>query len=453
LTKVKISIIGAGSAAFSINLVRDLCLTEGLKGSTVCFMDIDEKRLNVVYSLAKRYANEVKADLKFEKTVERNVALRDADFVINTALVTSHTNEEIERKCAEKKGYYRGIVFWDFGGWGVLGSYLHQLKFMLDLAREIESVCPDAWLIQASNPVFAGCTLMTRETKIKVIGLCHGHYGVFRICKVLGLDPKKVTFQAPGVNHCIWMTDFRYDGKDAYPLLDEWIEKKAEEYWKTWDESPLDVQLSPAAVNLYKLFGLFPIGDTPRFAGAWWHHTDLETKKKWFNKYGGFDSEIGWNYYLDNLKRQMDRMFQIHKNPTMSVSSEFPPIMSGEQHIPIIDALVNNNEGKFQVNIPNRGALEGIANDVVVEVPAIVSGRGVQALHVGALPKHLTLHILRTHVIPMEMSLEALLTGDKRILLDMILSEHRTKSYEQACDVLNAILNLPFNEDLKKYFK
>ena len=220
MTEVRISIIGAGSAAFSINLVRDLCLTEGLKGSTVCFMDIDEKRLNVVYGLARRYANEVKADLKFEKTIERNVALRDADFVINTALVTGHTKEEIERKCAEKYGYYRGIVFWDFGGWGVLGSYLHQLKFMLDLARKMEDICPDAWLIQASNPVFAGCTLMTRETKIKVIGLCHGHYGVFRICKVLGLDPKKVTFQAPGVNHCIWMTDFRYDGKDAYPLLD-----------------------------------------------------------------------------------------------------------------------------------------------------------------------------------------------------------------------------------------
>mgnify|MGYP000020464811 CR=1 FL=1 len=453
MDKLKISVIGAGSAVFSMNLVKDLCLTDGLKGSTVCFMDIDKKRLDMVYGLARRYANEVNANLKFEKTLDRSAALQDADFVINTALVTSHAMEEMERACAEKYGYYRGIVFQDFGDFGILGSCLHQLKFMLEVAEEMEDVCPDAWLIQASNPVFLGCTLMTRKTRIKVIGLCHGHYGVFRIAEVLGLDPKKVTFQAPGVNHCIWMTHFYYEGRDAYPLLDEWIEKKAEEYWKTWDGSPLDVQLSPAAVNLYKLFGLFPIGDTPRFAGAWWYHTDLETKKKWFNKYGGFDSEIGWNYYLNGLRKKMEKMFQIYENPLTKVSSEIPPSISGEQHIPIIDAIVNDNKGEFQVNVPNKGAIEGIADDVVVEVPAIVSARGVQTIHVGSLPKHLTLHILRTHVIPMEMCLEALLTGDKRILLNMILSDHRTKSYEQACKVLDAILNLPFNEDLKKIFQ
>lgn len=69
---------------------------------------------------------------------------------------------------------------------------------MLNIARYMEDICPDAWLIQALNPVFDGCTLMTREIKIKVIGLCHGHYGVYRIAEVLGLDPKKIDFQAKG---------------------------------------------------------------------------------------------------------------------------------------------------------------------------------------------------------------------------------------------------------------
>jgi len=69
------------------------------------------------------------------------------------------------------------------------------------------------------------------------------------------------------------------------------------------------------------------------------------------------------------------------------------------------------------------------------------------------LPKHLTLHILRTHIVPMEMGLEAFLTGDKHVLLNMILSDHRTRSYEQAEKVMEAILALPFNEDLRKRFK
>ena len=87
MTGVKISIIGAGSAVFSLGLVRDLCLTEDLKGSTVSFMDINKERLDMIYTLAKRYADETKADLKFQKTMDRRDSLQEADFVIIAALV------------------------------------------------------------------------------------------------------------------------------------------------------------------------------------------------------------------------------------------------------------------------------------------------------------------------------------------------------------------------------
>jgi alpha-galactosidase len=161
---------------------------------------------------------------------------------------------------------------------------------------------------------------------------------------------------------------------------------------------------------------------------------------------------MGWNYYLEGLEKRIGRMTELHKDTSASISTEFKPVPSREQHIPIIDALVNDNEDKFQVNVPNRGAIEGIDDDVVVEVPGIVNGQGVQPMHVGALPKYLTLHILRTHIIPMELGLEAFKTGDKNILLNRILSDHRTRSYEQAQEVMDAIIALPFNEDLRKHF-
>ena len=446
MTEVKISIIGAGSAVFSMNLVKDTCLKEGLNGSTVCFMDIDKGRLDLVYGLAKRYADEMKADLEFEKTLERKVALQDADFVINTALVGGHTNAEMEREVGEKHGYYRGIR---------LGGYFHQLNLMLSVARDVEDICADAWLIQAGNPVFDGCTLMTRETKANVLGLCHGHFGAHQIARVIGLDPKKITFQAPGVNHCIWLTHFWHDGDDAYPLIDEWIETKAEEYWRTWDGNPLEGQMSPAAVDMYRIFGLFPVGDTvqqnPSF--AWWYHVDDQTMRKWFNKHGGFFSKTGWDYYLRGLEIRWNRMYQLYEDHSAKVSKEFPPRASGEQHISIIDALVNDNEGKFQVNVPNDSALEGIADNVVVEVPGIVSGRGIQPVRVGALPRRLTLQILRTNVLRMEQGLEVFLTWDKAALLNMILSDHRTESYRQAQEVMESLLALPFNEDIREHFK
>ena len=450
---VKISIIGAGSAAFSLKLLRDICLTEGLRGSRVCFMDVDEERLNLAYGLAKRYAKELKReDLRFEKTLDRRTALEDADFVINTALSGGHAASEMERRIEREHGYYMGMLCFSGTGKYTMGTYLRQLKLMLDIARDMEDICPDAWLIQASNPVFDGCTLMTRETKIKVIGLCHGHHGVYRIAEVLGLDPKEVNFQAVGINHCIWLTDLRYRGEDAYPLIDEWIERHAEDYWEAWDGEPTDVQMSPASVFLYKMFGLFPVGDTPRFAGAWWFHTDLETMKRWFNKYGGFDSEIGWKYYLKRLGEQLDRMREIHGS-SKPITAEIPPQLSGEQHIPIIDALINDNRGIFQVNVPNQGCIKGIGDDVVVEVPAVIDGKGVHPLHVGALPKFLTLHINRTHVIPMELGLKALLEGDERILLYLILSDQRTRSLEQAQKLIEKEMALPHNRDLRRHFK
>jgi alpha-galactosidase len=170
-TPIKISVIGAGSAQFSLGLVKDLCLTESLAGSLVSFMDIDADRLDMIHKLGARYAKELGADLRFESTTDRRASLQNADFVISTAAVKSHHHQRAIRDVIEKHGYYYRL------GERTPGSF-YQFELMLDTARDIEAICPDAWLIQSANPVFDGCTLMTRETGIKVCGLCHGHYGV-----------------------------------------------------------------------------------------------------------------------------------------------------------------------------------------------------------------------------------------------------------------------------------
>ena len=438
----RISIIGAGSAVFSMNLVRDLCLTESLHGSTVSLMDIDKERLGTVYDLARRYVAEMDVALGFQKTTSRETSLQDADFVVNAALVGGHQNQDIRRNIGEKHGYYRGVG---------LGRY-HQLQFFLDVAKDMEEICPDAWLIQCANPVFEGCTLLTRETQIRTVGLCHGHYGVLKIAEILGLDSGEVTFQAPGFNHCIWMTHFLYKGKDAYPLIDEWIETKADKYWKDWDPEYHETQMSPASVDMYKMFGLFPIGDTAR-DGGWWYHSDLETKKRWYGPLGGFDSEAGWNRYLTRLNKRIDEMFRVAKDPSDSVIEYFPPIKSREQHIPLIDALANDREGVFQVNIPNKGAIPGIPDNVVTEIPGVASGRGIQGVHVGKLPNHLMLHMIIPRMLRMEWILEGFLTGDKKVLLHMLLEDHKTRSLEQAEALMEDILSLPFNSDMMGHYK
>ena len=156
MSGIKLSIIGAGSAIFSLRLVGDFCKTKSLSGSSVSLMDIDEKRLNSVHILATRYAAALGANLKFEKTTDMKRSIEDADFVINTALVGGHGQLDASRKAGEKHGYKRGIDSQEFNmvsDYHTLSNY-NQLKYFLDVTHSMEEICPNAWLLQSANPIF-----------------------------------------------------------------------------------------------------------------------------------------------------------------------------------------------------------------------------------------------------------------------------------------------------------
>jgi alpha-galactosidase/6-phospho-beta-glucosidase family protein len=442
---IKVSVIGAGSAEFSLGLVKDLCLTPSLSGSHVSFMDVSTERLDMIYNFAMRYANELGADLTFDKTTDRQASLQDADFCVNTAFVQGHYHARHSRQVTARHGYYYGGV--SLGPW-------YQLRLMLDVARDIEQICPDAWLIQSGNPVFAGSTLMTRETGVKVCGLCHGHYGYREVAQTIGIDPDQVTWQAPGLNHNIWMTHFIYNGQDAYPLIDRWIETHGETYWNTHTaRGTHDIQMSRSAVHQYRMYGLFPIGDTPR-SGGWWYHTDIETKKRWFGEpWGGPDTELARPLFVERLEKRVADMARLANDPRGSVAEFFGTEKTREQQVLIMDGLVNNNQSQIQVNVANCGALPGVPDDVVVEVPAIVNSKGIQPLRVDPLPPKIMLECILPAILRMERGLLAFKTGDRSLLLYNALDSHQTRSYDQAVAVLDDLLGLEANAEMNEYFE
>lgn len=412
-TPVRISIIGAGSAQFSLAVIRDICLTNDLAGSTICLMDIDQSRVEMVRQLATRYVAELGANLKFEQTVRREDALRGSDFVINTASTGAH------------------------GGGGY--ENFHNIRFFVDVARDMEKLCPDSWLIQSGNPVFEGCTAMTRETSVKIVGLCHGHSCLNEMCRVLGLDFKKLSWQAPGFNHIIYLTHCYYEGKNVYPMLDEWIEKHSEEYWRTYKPAFYENQMSRGAIQQYKLVGYLPVGDTPRW-GGWWLDVDLPTRKHWFGPIGGFDSQEGWAMYIAELETKRRRMFEVAADPKAEVLKEFPPIKSGEQIVPLIDALANDNAGLFQVNIPNNNLIFDLPADVVVEVPAWISKRGIQGIQVGKMPVNIMTEILWPQMAVSERRVNLALHPNKALLLDTILQSRQLRTFDEGVQRMNQIL-------------
>ncbi|WP_036223854.1 alpha-glucosidase AglA [Mesoaciditoga lauensis] len=463
MSKVNISIIGAGSAVFSVRLTNDICKTKSLAGSSVTLMDVDEDRLNAAYILASRYAKDMNSDISFKKTTDLKEALEGMDFVINTALVGGHAFLEKMRKIGQRHGYYRGIDTQEFN---MVSDYYtftnwNQLSYFLKIAHMMEELSPNAWLLQAANPVFEGTTLISRKSKIKMVGFCHGHYAVNHISEALGLEEEKVDWQVAGFNHAIWLTRFQYEGKDAYPLLDKWIEEHPNGKKPT---NPFDDQLSPAAIDTYRFYGKMPIGDTVRNS-SWKYHYDLQTKKRWYGEsWGGADSEIGWKWYEDRLNQITALTSKIaqalEKNEDMTlrealtlnsdlIPKDFaeevetfydPTSLSGEQHIPFVDAITNDNSARFVVNTLNKGTIPGIPDDVAVEVPAKVDKNGIHPEEISpALPERILKWYLYPRMMRMEWALEAFEKKDLNLIAEILFRDRRTTSYEQVKAVVEEL--------------
>ncbi|MCC7446342.1 MAG: hypothetical protein IT324_02950 [Anaerolineae bacterium] len=446
---VKISMIGAGSAVFSLNLIRDLCLTPNLRGSTISFMDIDQERLDSAHRLCQRYADEVGNQLILEKTTDRRESLQGADFVINTALAAGHQRLRDGWAIGKKHGYRLGgslHVMHDEAFW----INFYQFRLFDSVIQDVLEICPQAWYLKVDNPVLAGITYLGRAyPEAKIVGLCHGFSAVYHIADVLGLSREHLTYQIPGVNHFVWLTDLYHKGENVLPLLDRWIETEAPEYWKTCEPSDF---MGPKAVDLYKRFGVFPIGDTATTGGGawpWWYHDSDETQQRWH------EDPDGWYVkYFTGLDRVVERMKRAGEDPNAKMTDVFPPKMSGEVMVPMIEAITCDIPRVLVGNIPNAGDfVPGVPRDFAVEIPLLVSKRGIQGVRTNGLPGPVIAYLNRDRVAPIEIELEAYKTGRKELLLQLILIDPYTKSEAQACALLDEILALPYHEAMRQHYR
>ncbi len=438
MADIKISIIGAGSAIFSIRLVGDLCRTKEFHGSHVTLMDIDRERLDAVYNLATRYAKALGSKLHFEKTDDLERAIEGSDFVINTALVGGHAEQAIMREVGERNGYYRGIDATEFN---FVSDYFtltntRQFDYFLEIARKMEKVVPKAELLLAANPVFEGTNLISRMSGIKVTGFCHGHHDVRLVAEAVGVELEDVDWQVAGFNHNIWLTRFRKGKENLYGRLDRWIEREIEN-WQAKD--PFDLQLSPGAIDMYKFYGRMPIGDSVR-NGSWKYNYDPATKRRWFgHPWGGVDTKEGWQWYQERLRESTERTFKLAGDESADLLKEFPPEeMSGEQHVQYIDALVNNKKTRLVLNIPNydnsrkERIIPDFPENVYVEVPVTVDGNGVLPEVIDPqIPEKIVKMYLFPRWLRMEWALDAYISGDISVFKEILVRDRRTDSEAQ----------------------
>src|SRR4051794_1645565 len=444
-----IAIIGAGSAVFSLSLIRDLCLTERLHGSTVRLMDIDEARLQAIARLCQRYSDEIGAGIQVETTTDRRQSMDGADFVINTALVTGYDVQRDGWEIARRYGYRFGgslHVMHDEPFW--INAY--QLRFFDDVVQDVLDLCPDAWYLQVANPVLAGTTwLCRRYPQLKMVGLCHGFAGVYKIADTLGLDREKLTFEIPGVNHTVFLTHAYHDGQDIFPLIDEWIETKAAPYWET---CPPSDYLGPVPVDVYRRFGVFPIGDTCNPGGGswpWWYHTDAETERRWHE-----DPALWWEHHFTHGTERVEAIERAALDESRPVSEAFPPEHSGEVMVPLIESIACDIPRVIIGNILNRGDfVPGIPRDFAVEIPTLVSKRGIEGIQTRSLPDAVLAQIWRDRIGPVTIELAAYEQGSHERLLELILTDPWTTSLPQAESMLDDIMAMPAHGELREHYR
>jgi alpha-galactosidase len=448
---IKISLIGAGSAVFCLGLIRDICSTKTLGGSTVSFMDIDEERLNSSFQLCQRYADEVNLKLNLEKTTNRKKSLKNADFVINTALQIGNDKLMDAWKVALKNGYRFGEslhILHDEAFW----VNYYQLNLMESILVDMLELNSKAWYLLVANPVMAGITYLKRKYKdANIVGLCHGFNGVYDLTTILNLEREYITYEVPGVNHFLWLTNLNYKGEDVFPLLDNWIENKSKDYFSRSNSHLYG--FCPKTVDLYKRFGAFPIGDTGTPGGGswgWWYHTDDETEANWK------ENPKGWwyDYHFPRCEKEVKEIRKLHNDLSIRVTDKFPIKHSGDLMIPIIESIAFDIPKVEVVNVLNDGEyIEGIPKNFEVEVPALVSKNGIQPIKTNGLPKQIISYILGDMVAPVEMELAAFEERSRELLLNLVMMDPWTKSEKQANKLIDEIFSLPYHEKVKQYYK
>jgi len=320
----------------------------------------------------------------------------------------------------------------------------------------MEEICPDAFLLQVANPIFEVASLLRKEkSKIKAIGFCDEYIGIYPFMMALGLSPADVEFQVSGFNHCIWLTKFREanTGADLYPVIDDWIANKAPEFWRTTEIGLWQETLSPASVDMYKMYGLYPIGDTTR-SFTWKYHYNLETAKKWFGHLGGTDSEVGLELRLKRFQAGVDKLFRLTNDPNAKLTTEVPPEKGHSEFSDFIDAAMTGEEKRLSLNIPNNGLLPQFPQDLAVELPVVVSKDGrMKPEHVDPFPKRLVNFVLIPRMMRMEWGLEAFRAGSREVLVEILIRDPRTKSEKQAREAIEAIMTMPENSEMARHYR
>lgn len=395
----KVAFIGAGSFEFTRTLVRDILTFPRLADATICLMDIDSERLRFIEQAVRRIVREGTYPAKVETTTDRRRALDGADAVLCTILAGG---VQVWRHDIEiPKSYGVDTNIGDTRGVSGVFRALRTIPVMIDICRDMERLCPDAILLNYTNPMAMLCRAMQRETKVKVTGLCHSVQGTAEmLARWIGAPEGEIDYLCAGINHQAWYLGLRWKGKDAYPLL------------RAAMEEPAIYNEEIVRNEMFLHLGYYVTESSGHNSEYnWWFRKRPDLIEKYCTHGTGWNPGL-YGYILDEyLARE-----KTWKEVIQAWLDDPKPLdlkREKEYAAAIINAYAGGEPFRFNGNVPNRHLITNLPLDACVEVPVFADRQGFHPVPVGALPAQCAA-LVNLSVAIEEMAVDACLSGDPR---------------------------------------
>jgi alpha-galactosidase len=446
MKSLQVVVIGAGSASFGRGTIADLMACDELRefDLTVSLVDIDEAALDRMCRFAGLLKEHTHSPARIEATTDRREVLADADYVIVS--VAKNRWQLWEKDFYIPAAYGFRHVFGETAGPGAAFHTLRSLELVVPMAQDMEALCPDALLINFTNPESRVCLGVTQLTPIRTVGLCHGPFSTLdKICEVLGRPEEAIDLTVGGINHFHWALQIRSrpEGEDLYP---EFHEKMKQSDWG----------LDPLIRRMYDLFGYltYPAASHPGEYVGFGHEIGGPLLINWgigqvSRRLGAKASEYSYviegrphqpSYELWSME-QADRIQRIAEGRDPLTEEFARP--TRELAIPIIcDIELDRDRKELSVNIPNENfAVSNLPEDAVVEIPARVDGEGVHPIAVGALPEALA-GVCNLQISIQKLLVEAYRQRSKRLLLQALVIDPIVESADRAERMMEHMLEV-----------
>jgi alpha-galactosidase len=386
----KIAMIGAGSVVFVKNLLTDILDFPELRQVTLALHDIDPERLETAGMMARWTAAQFRAEPRIEEHRDRRACIAGADFVINMVQIGMHEATLIDFDIPRKYGLKQTIA--DTVGIGGIFRGLRTIPFMVELAREMRELCPDAVLLNYTNPMsILTWAVYQAVPDQRVVGLCHNVQFTARdLAAYLGVAPERLSYRCAGINHMNWFLTLMVDGEDAYPKL-----------WAAMQDPEIYRQ-DKVRFELMRCFG--------RFISESSEHNAEYTP--YFLKRDALIAEF--DVPVDEYVRRSERNLRRYRDARQKLLAGDPlPIeRSLEFGSLIIHAMVTGRPQVIYGNVRNDRLIDNLPEGCCVEVPVLVDRTGLRPCRIGTLPPELAGHCA-AHVWGQELVVRAALDGDR----------------------------------------